>query len=108
MEEIQSLLNNIKAARKERGWDQVTMAEKLSMSQTGYSKIERGETKMSLEMLLKITKILEFKDNPLLPARTQDDEITLFENKSLKSYFQMELEYAEKRVKRLKKMLGRE
>lgn len=59
-------------------------------------------------MFLKIIKIFEFKDNFLFFVRIQDDEIMLFENKFLKSYFEMELDDVEKRVKCLKKMLGRE
>jgi transcriptional regulator with XRE-family HTH domain len=49
----------IRFMREERNWSQEEMAVKLNMSLNGYSKIERGETKVHIPKLEKIAEILE-------------------------------------------------
>ena len=56
----------IKKLRELRNYTQEFMAEKLSMSQTGYSNIERDETDVSLSRLQQIAKVLEIKLQDLL------------------------------------------
>lgn len=41
----------IRVLREIRQWSQEDMAEKLNMSVNGYAKIERGETKLTLNKL---------------------------------------------------------
>ena len=45
------------------------MAEKLSMSISGYSKIERGETKVNLQRLQQIAEVLNINIFDLIPQR---------------------------------------
>lgn len=56
----------IKKLRELRNYTQEFMAEKLSMSQTGYSNIERDETDVSLSRLQQIAKVLEIRLQDLL------------------------------------------
>jgi transcriptional regulator with XRE-family HTH domain len=49
----------IRFLRESKDWSQEDMAEKLSMSVSGYSKIERGETKVAVSKLKKIAEIFE-------------------------------------------------
>lgn len=56
----------IKKLRELRNYTQEFMAEKLGMSQTGYSNIERDETDVSLSRLHQIAKVLEIKLQDLL------------------------------------------
>jgi transcriptional regulator with XRE-family HTH domain len=49
----------IRFLRESKNWSQEEMAEKLNMSLSGYSKIERGETKVSIPKLKTIAEILE-------------------------------------------------
>jgi transcriptional regulator with XRE-family HTH domain len=49
----------IRFLRESKNWSQDEMAEKLNMSLSGYSKIERGETKVSIPKLKKIASVLE-------------------------------------------------
>ncbi len=49
----------IRFLRESKNWSQEEMAEKLNMSLSGYSKIERGDTKVSIPKLKKIASILE-------------------------------------------------
>jgi transcriptional regulator with XRE-family HTH domain len=51
--------NNIKKLRELRNYTQEVMAEKLNMSQNGYSKIERDETDVSFSRLVQISQVLE-------------------------------------------------
>lgn len=47
----------IRMMREIRHWSQEDMAEKLNMSVSGYAKIERGESKLSLDKLQKIADV---------------------------------------------------
>lgn len=49
----------IRQARELKHWSQENMAEKLQMSPSGYAKIERGESSLSLPRLEQISEILE-------------------------------------------------
>ena len=51
------LSEKIKIMRDMNHWTQEDVAEKLGMSTTGYAKIERGETKLSLHKLEQIANI---------------------------------------------------
>lgn len=58
----------IRALREIKQWSQEEMAEKLHMSLNGYAKIERGETKLTLDKLEQIANLfnmdaLEFMQN---------------------------------------------
>lgn len=47
----------IRVMREVKQWSQEEMAERMNMSTTGYSKIERGETKLNLHKLEQIAAI---------------------------------------------------
>ena len=48
----------IRFLRESKNWSQEEMAEKLNMSLSGYSKVERGDTKVSIPKLKKIAEVL--------------------------------------------------
>ncbi|MCM3130933.1 helix-turn-helix domain-containing protein [Paenibacillus sp. MER 78] len=52
-------LNRITILRLTKGLSQKEMADKLSISQTYYGKLERNPKNVSLEMAMKIKNILE-------------------------------------------------
>ncbi|KMK52453.1 hypothetical protein RO21_00970 [[Actinobacillus] muris] len=49
----------IRHLRETKNWSQEEMASKLNMSTNGYSKIERGESKINTERLEQIANILD-------------------------------------------------
>lgn len=49
----------IRLMRETKNWSQEEMANKLAMSTNGYSKIERGESKINTERLEQIANILD-------------------------------------------------
>lgn len=54
-----SIGNNIKKMRELKNYTQSYMSEMLNMSLSGYSKIERDETDISLKRLQQIAEVLE-------------------------------------------------
>ena len=48
---------NIRALREDSDWSQTVLAEKLEMSQTGYSKYETGENDIPTAVLIKLAGI---------------------------------------------------
>jgi transcriptional regulator with XRE-family HTH domain len=56
---VNTIAVNIRNARLRRNYSQDYLAMKLKMSQNGYSKIELGRTKLTLEKFLTISEILE-------------------------------------------------
>ena len=67
--------NNIRKVRELRNFTQEYMAHALSMSQNNYSKIERGKTKPTLDILEKICNIFGV---PLTKLIEFDAEKTIF------------------------------
>lgn len=59
MYDSKTLAANIRKARLYRNYSQDYLAYKLGMSQNGYSKIELGQTALSVEKLLIIAQVLE-------------------------------------------------
>jgi len=56
----------IKKIRELKNYSQEFVAEKLQLSTRGYSKVESGETKLTIQRLLEISKILELPINKIL------------------------------------------
>lgn len=48
---------NVRALREDSDWSQTVLAEKLGMSQTGYSKYETGENDIPTAVLIKLSEI---------------------------------------------------
>lgn len=59
MESIEKVLEKLKTARKEKGFSHENMATELEISQAAYTNIEKNESKLTVERLLKISEILE-------------------------------------------------
>lgn len=49
----------IRFLRERKNWSQEDMADKLQMSTNGYSKIERGESRINVERLEQIANVLD-------------------------------------------------
>lgn len=63
---MEKLLKKMRLERLKKGYSQDYMAFKLDISQKSYSKLENNKTKMRLDRLLEISKILELDINDLL------------------------------------------
>ncbi len=51
------LNEKIRTVRESKSWSQEVMAEKLDMSKNGYAKLERGETKPTIQKLEQIAQV---------------------------------------------------
>lgn len=51
--------DKIRFLREKQGWSQEYMSEKLNMSTNGYSKIERGETRLTIPKLEQISEVFD-------------------------------------------------
>jgi transcriptional regulator with XRE-family HTH domain len=58
-ERIENIIRKISATRTKKGYTYENMAHELSMTPAAYRKIEIGETKLTVERLLKISEILK-------------------------------------------------
>lgn len=52
------LHDNIRKFREQKQWSQEYMAEQLELSKNGYAKIERGESRPSLDRLNRLRRCL--------------------------------------------------
>jgi transcriptional regulator with XRE-family HTH domain len=64
--DLKPLLRTIRRKREEKGLTQEYMAKKLSTSQNVYSKLELGQTKLTVERLTIICEILNLELKELL------------------------------------------
>lgn len=60
------VLPRIKEIRKEKNWSQSQIAKKIGMEQTQYSRYERGENEIKVNVLIEICKALEVSADYIL------------------------------------------
>ncbi|PAM93775.1 transcriptional regulator [Flavobacterium sp. IR1] len=63
--------DKIKSIRELKNYTQEYMAYQLGMTQAGYSKIEKGKTRLNLEKLQKLSVILELPVEAIINFETQ-------------------------------------
>lgn len=66
---MEHLIYNIRSTREHLGYSQEYMALKLGIGQNGYSKIELGYTRITVERLFEIARILNVDVFTLLQPR---------------------------------------
>ena len=66
---MEKIINKIRDIRKDKGYSHEYMAHLLHISQVAYSKIEKNETKLTVERLFKIAEILETKIEDVLDIK---------------------------------------
>ncbi|MGA9213444.1 helix-turn-helix domain-containing protein [Kaistella sp.] len=80
---------NIRKYRNLKGFSQEYLAEKMNLTQSAYAKIENNDTKLTIDRLNEISKILEIDIANLLEQKTPNiyniynNEIVNIENKEL-------------------------
>jgi transcriptional regulator with XRE-family HTH domain len=63
---MEQAIENIKKFRELKNLTRDQLAEKLEMSLSGYSKIERGEVELTISKLYKIAEVLEVPISQIL------------------------------------------
>lgn len=81
------LNDKIRVLREMHNWTQDEMAEKMQMSKSGYSKIERGETKLTTERLEQVAEIFDVDITELLSMGLNGTFNLIKENGSQSNYY---------------------
>jgi transcriptional regulator with XRE-family HTH domain len=58
-EQFETIYDRLKKARLEKNYSQDYLAKKLGLTQKAYSKIENNETKLNVDVLQRLSEILE-------------------------------------------------
>lgn len=66
----------IKTFREKKNYTQTYLAQQLGISQKAYSKIENGDTKLTVDHLMKISEVLEVSPNELFNS----DSFSIYNN----------------------------
>lgn len=74
--------------RRERGWTQVELAERVGITQTLLSDYERGKLRLNADMIVRFSNALEITADELL--RPKDSQHTLRRKPSLRVQRRME------------------
>ncbi|MBF0107136.1 MAG: helix-turn-helix transcriptional regulator [Deltaproteobacteria bacterium] len=69
--EIEQIGKSLAQIRKEKGFTQIELAEKLGVLQVVVSDYERGRTRITAEILLQIAKVLEISVDEILGLKKQ-------------------------------------
>ena len=83
---MEKIIKKINEIRNKKGFSYENMAHDLDLSVSAYRKIETGETKLTVERLVDISKILETPLNDFLETESQKNFNQ--ENKDSASGFQ--------------------
>lgn len=75
-QQIRVITNNIRKQREKLSYSQEYMAMKMEISQNCYSKIELGNSKLTVERLLAICKILDLEATSVLSNGKRYQETT--------------------------------
>ncbi len=67
---MENILERIKSVRKQKGYSHEYIAQELDISQAAYSKLEKNETKLTVERLYQLAEILETPINEFLNTNT--------------------------------------
>lgn len=87
MNQQDKIRQNIRDIRESKKLTQQDMAERLNLSVTGYSKIERGETELTAKRLYQIAEALEIGLYDLVP--NTNDGVVVFNNNDNFSNFNL-------------------
>ena len=106
-EVINKVINRIKEKRKAKGYSYENIANDLNISTSAYNKIERQETKLSLERMLQIGKILDLTLSQLFSINTetiynQDFNDNSVYHQEVKNLYQDNRELTENYIESLK------
>ena len=106
----------IRKLREVRGYKQEYLATKLGITVKAYSKLECGETKLTIDRLREVTRILGFKPEIVLNfseqsllegANSSIYELPKATDDTDHSHCKQRIQYLEKEVKFLRHLLNR-
>ena len=101
---METIIDKIKTIRDKKGYSHEYMGHHLDISQVAYSKIEKNETKLSVERLYKIAEILEtsvasildISPNNIYTQNNNNDNATVIVHQEVEHLYQDHKETNEK------------
>lgn len=109
---MEDILKRVVSLRKNRGISHEAMATNLDLSQTAYSKIEKGETKLSIERLYKIAEILDSSVEELMGFQSKysqeikdNEHFTVIAHQEVENLFQENKEISDKLIRHLEDLV---
>lgn len=99
---MEKVISIIKEIRKEQGYSHEYMAHMLDISQVAYSKIEKNETKLTVERLFKIAEILDVKIDDILDTQQNNQFNQITHDHSMSYMQQIENFYHQNKEQNLK------
>lgn len=109
---MEDILKRVISLRKNRGISHEAMATNLDLSQAAYSKIEKGETKLSIERLYKIAEILDSSVEELMGFQSKysqeikdNEHFTVIAHQEVENLFQENKEISDKLIKHLEDLV---
>ena len=109
---MEDILKRVISLRKNRGISHEAMATNLDLSQAAYSKIEKGETKLSIERLYKIAEILDSSVEELMGFQSKysqeikdNEHFTVIAHQEVENLFQENKEISDKLIRHLEDLV---
>lgn len=109
---MRDVLKRIEKTRLQKNLSQERLAEGLNISQAAYTKLERGETKLSVERLFQISEILKTKITDLLGIENNfnqdiynNDQATIIAPQKIENLYNENKEMTEKLMKYLEQAI---
>ena len=104
--DIKKILDKIAKRRKKKGYSYENMAEDLGLTPSGYRKIEKGETKLSVERMLQIATVLDLSVSKLFDIEESPEKNKYKETiEKLISSYEKRLKEKDKQIAFLKNQL---
>lgn len=85
---MKNILNKFKELRLKKGYSHEYMGHELKISQVAYSKIERNETKLSIERFFKIAEILEVSIADILEIQPENQMYSADNLQKISTFYQ--------------------
>jgi len=76
MNSIRTITDNLRAKRLSRNYTQEYMADRLGISQKGYSKLENHETRITVDILQRIAEILDYPVHAFFEEKGENARIS--------------------------------
>jgi len=109
---MDAILKRVVSLRKSKGISHEAMAVNLDLSQAAYSKIEKGETKLSLERLYQIADILGASIEELMGFKNSysqeingNENFTAIAHQEVENLYQENKGISEKLIKHLEELV---
>jgi transcriptional regulator with XRE-family HTH domain len=109
------IISNIKKLRELKGISRLTIAKKMNMSVSGYSKIERGEIELTVNKFSKIAEIIDHSVYEIMGFDSNNIQIESYEKKPIETNTELDcmkiinqIQSLQEEIKNIKKIQSKQ